>query len=115
MSESPIERTTLTNYELSGAPSFAAVEVQRITLAANVHPGEHWHNGPVLGVIEAGSVYFQVGSEPQSVLRAGDTFYEPGNESITRFDATDEGVTFLTWLPVPTGTRPEVTMGKLPQ
>jgi quercetin dioxygenase-like cupin family protein len=115
MSESPVQRQTVTSYELAGAPSFARVEVQRITIAAGVHPGAHWHNGPVLGVIEAGSVFFRVGSEPETVLRAGDTFYEPGNETITRFDATDEGVSFLIWLPTPTGIEPEVTMGELPR
>jgi quercetin dioxygenase-like cupin family protein len=114
MSETPVERKTLTTYRLDAAASFAAVEVQRITMAADFHPGVHWHNGPVLGVIEAGSVYFQVGGGPQSVLRAGDTFYEPGNETITRFDATEEGVTFLTWLPVPIGIEPRVTLGELP-
>jgi len=114
VSEFSIERKTLASYELPAAPSFAAVEVQRITIAANVHPGAHWHNGPVLGVIEAGSAFFKVGSEPERVLRAGDTFYEPGDETITRFDATDQGVTFLTWLPLAAGIRPEVTMGELP-
>ncbi|NYD70036.1 hypothetical protein [Herbiconiux flava] len=115
MSESPVQRNTVNAFELAGAPSFASIEVQRITIAAGVHPGAHWHNGPVLGLIEAGSVFFQVGAEPEAVLRAGDTFYEPGYATITRFDATDEGVTFLAWLPVPSGIEPAVTMGELPR
>lgn len=114
MSESPVERETLSTLRLDGTPSFADVEVRRITIAADFHAGAHWHNGPVFGVIESGSVYFQVGNEAESVLHAGDTFYEPGDETITRFDATKEGVTFLAWFPVPTGTEPEVTMGELP-
>lgn len=114
MSESPVERETLSTLRLDGTPSFAAVEVRRITIAADFHAGAHWHNGPVFGVIESGSVYFQVGNEAESVLHAGDTFYEPGNETITRFDATNEGVTFIAWFPVPIGTEPELTMGELP-
>jgi len=114
MSENPVVRKTLSTLRLGEATSFASVEVRRITIAANVHPGAHWHNGPVFGVIESGSVYFQVGSEDESVLRSGDTFYEPGNETITRFDATDEGVTFLGWFPTQAGAEPELTMGESP-
>jgi len=115
MTETPVERKILTTVKLDGAPSFASVEVRRITIAAGFHPGAHWHNGPVFGVIEAGSAFFQVGTDAQSVLSAGDTFYEPGNETITRFDATDEGVTFLAWFPMPPGTAAEMTMGELPE
>lgn len=90
------------------------MEVRRIRIAANVHPGAHWHNGPVFGVIESGSVYFQLSGEQASILRAGDTFFEPANETIARFDATDEGVTFLGWFPLPAGVDAEVTMGSFP-
>lgn len=113
MSASPIERTTLSTVTLDGAPSFASVEVRRITIAPDFHVGPHWHNGPVFGTIETGSVSFQVGAGPQTVLRAGDTFHEPANETIV-FDATDEGVTFLAWFPMPAGVEPELTMGEAP-
>ncbi|MEJ3405051.1 cupin domain-containing protein [Rathayibacter sp. YIM 133350] len=113
MSESPVERRVLSTYEIDGAPSFAYVEVRRITIAPNFHAGAHWHNGPVFGVIESGSAYFQVGTDAHSVLHPGDTFYEPGNETIARFDATSEGVTFLAWFPVPADTEPQLTMGAL--
>lgn len=99
---------------LDGAPSFASVEVRRIAIAPGIHPGAHWHNGPVFGVIETGSVFFQVGGGEESILRAGDTFYEPGNRTISRFDATDEGVTFLAWFPLPAGVEAELTMGDAP-
>ena len=49
MSASPIERTTLSTVTLDGAPSFASVEVRRITIAPGFHVGTHWHNGPVFG------------------------------------------------------------------
>ena len=111
MSESPVERVTLNTFELGGAPSFASVEVRRITIAPDFHAGAHWHNGPVFGVIESGSAHFQVGVNAQRVLHPGDTFYEPGNETIARFDATSEGVTFLAWFPVPAHAEPELTMG----
>ncbi|WP_285041286.1 cupin domain-containing protein [Plantibacter sp. LMC-P-059a] len=109
-----ITRETLATVDLEGVTSFASVEVRRITIPADVHPGAHWHNGPVFGVVESGSVFFRVGNGEQTVLRTGDTFYEPANETITRFDATDEGVTFLAWFPVPAGITPELIMGEPP-
>ncbi len=114
MTQSPVQRITLATVTLPGSPSFASVEVRRITIPANVHLGAHWHNGPVFGTIETGSVFFQVGSGEEAILRAGDTFYEPGGQTISRFDATEEGVTFLAWFPVATGVEPELTMGPMP-
>ncbi|MFF7681840.1 hypothetical protein ACFZA2_03685 [Microbacterium sp. NPDC007973] len=105
---------TLATLTLAGSPSFGSVEVRRITIAANVHPGAHSHNGPVFGVIETGAVIFQVGSGEESILRAGDTFYGPGGQTISRFDATEQGVTFLAWFTLATGVEPELTMGPVP-
>ena len=112
MSDNPVVRTTLGLHRLPEPLAVDTVEVRRITIRADVHPGAHWHNGPVFGVIETGSVFFQVEGEDESVLHAGDTFYEPGNRTITRFDATGEGVTFLGWFPMSAGTEPELTMGE---
>ena len=66
---------------------------------------------PPFGVIEAGSAIFHVGAGDESILPPGDTFYEPANETISRFDATDEGVTFLAWFPMPVGIAAELVMG----
>jgi quercetin dioxygenase-like cupin family protein len=111
VSETGIERTILDTVTLDGAPSFASVEVRRITIPSGVQLGAHWHNGPVFGAIEAGSAIFQIGAGEESTLRPGDTFYEPANETVSRFDATDEGVTFLAWFPMPTGIAAELVMG----
>jgi quercetin dioxygenase-like cupin family protein len=111
VSETGIERTVVDTVTLDGAPSFASVEVRRITIPAGVQLGAHWHNGPVFGVIETGSAIFQIGAGEESILRSGDTFYEPANETISRFDATDEGVTFLAWFPMSAGMAAELVMG----
>lgn len=47
----------------------------------------------------------------ESILRPGDTFYEPANETISRFDATNEGVTFLARFPMPAGIAAKLVMG----
>ena len=36
-----------------------------------------------------------VAHQDRATLRVGDVFYEPEGARIARFDATDEGVTFL--------------------
>ena len=85
-----------------------------LAIAAGVTPGAHWHNGPVFGVIERGSVFFQVDEDAERVLHAGDTFFEPADTTIARFDATDEGVTFLAWFPMPSAVEPDLIMGRIP-
>lgn len=114
MERPPVERVTLATHVLDPSTSFQRVEVRRITMAPDVHPGAHWHNGPVFGVVEAGSVHVQVDGEEERVLRAGDVFHEPGHRTIARFDATEEGVTFLAWFPVPGDVEPELVMGPAP-
>lgn len=110
----PVTRVTLAEHVLAPGAVMERVEVRRISIAPDVHPGAHWHNGPVFGVIERGSVHVQVGDGPERILTAGDTFFEPADVTITRFDATDEGVTFLAWFPVSADVEPELTMGPGP-
>lgn len=58
----------------------------------------------------AGSVVYQVDGQPASVLRPGDVFYEPEGERIARFDAEEDGVTFLAYFLLSPGQEPELTM-----
>ena len=114
MDQQPVTRVTLADHVLDQEMLVGHVEVRRITLASDLAPGAHWHNGPVFGVVEAGSVHLQVGAEPERILRAGDIFFEPGDRTISRFDATGEGVTFLGWFPLPAAVQPELVMGAAP-
>ena len=111
MAQEPVTRITLADHDLGANIAIGHVEVRRITIAPGVEPGAHWHNGPVFGVIEQGAVHVRVGDDAERVRRSGDTFFEPARTTITRFDATSEGVTFLGWFPLPGGERPELTMG----
>jgi quercetin dioxygenase-like cupin family protein len=114
MESQPVTRTIIDHHVLASSLLVEHVEVRRISIARGVMPGAHWHNGPVFGVIERGSVFFQVDGDAERVLRAGDTFFEPADTTIARFDATDEGVTFLAWFPMASGVEPELTMRPLP-
>ena len=112
MEEQAVTRTILDSYELNAEVPVGVVEVRRITIPPKVASGAHWHNGPVFGTIESGSVQFQVGVEEARILRSGDIFFEPADRTITRFDATEEGVTFLAWFPLAHGSSPSLTLGE---
>ncbi|MFD1049134.1 hypothetical protein ACFQ1S_28155 [Kibdelosporangium lantanae] len=47
---------------------------------------------------------------PESVLTAGDVFYEPESTRIARFDAGEDGVTFLGYFPLGPGETAELTL-----
>ena len=106
----PVERVTLLEQALPDTV-VASVQVRRITMQPDVAGGPHHHNGAVFGTIEAGSAFFQVDGGPQSVLRAGDVFYEPAGVLIDRFDATSEGVTFLGYFLSGRDEAPELILG----
>ncbi|EOD65651.1 cupin domain-containing protein [Amycolatopsis vancoresmycina] len=83
-------------------------EARRITIAPHHSPGLHVHNGPVFGSIETGSAVYAIEGEPESVLTPGDVFYEPESTRIARFDAQEDGVTFLAWFPAGPGETPQL-------
>lgn len=95
----PMTREIVLDVGLAGLP-VDRVEVRRIVMAADLAPGTHLHNGPVLGSIVAGSV-----------LHAGDVFYEPADVRIEHFDALADGATFLTYFPLTAGQEPGVQLG----
>lgn len=95
MTSEPVTREILLDQNLPAALPTEHVEIRRITMAPGTAPGAHIHNGPVFGVIEHGAVIVQVENGAETTLRPGDTFYEPADRVISRFDATEEGATFL--------------------
>jgi len=105
----PVVRVTLLEQSLDDKVT-VSVQVRRITMQPDVVGGPHHHNGAVFGAIEAGSVFFQVDGGPETVLHAGDVFYEPADVLIDRFDATSEGVTFLGYFLSGPGEKPELTL-----
>lgn len=104
----PVTRSVLLDQLLSAPQSTHRVEVRRITIAPGHAGGLHVHNGPVLGSIENGSAVYQIEGEAASVLGSGDVFYEPKGVRIARFDAQDEGVTFLGYFLLAADEAPEI-------
>lgn len=107
--EQPISRTVVLDARFGQARSAERVEVREIRILAGHPAGLHVHNGPVVGSVTEGSVIYQIEGQPASTLKAGDAFYEPEGARIARFDATEEGVTFLGFFILAAGEEPELT------
>jgi quercetin dioxygenase-like cupin family protein len=105
----PVTRDVILDVRLGRPKDTHRVEVRRIQMAPNVAAGLHVHNGPVVGSIVEGSVWFQVEGGAESVLEPGDTFFEPEGTRIRRFDARDAGVTFLAYFLLGPGQDAEMT------
>jgi quercetin dioxygenase-like cupin family protein len=107
---SPVSRDVLLDVALRQAKDTQRIQVQRIRIATDYAVGLHVHNGPVVGSIVEGSAVFQIEGEPASVLRPGDTFFEPEGAPIARFDAQRQGVTFLAYYLLGPGQDPELSV-----
>ncbi|WP_225848859.1 cupin domain-containing protein [Streptomyces sp. HPF1205] len=91
----PISRVIVMDQALPRPLATRRVEIRRITIAPGHASGLHVHNGPVFGSIETGSAVYRIEGEPETLLGPGDVFYEPEGVRIARFDAGEDGVTFL--------------------
>jgi len=107
--EEPITRTVVSDVRLPAVKATDRVQIREIRIAPSQPAGLHVHNGPVFGSIVAGSVVYQIDGQPAAVLRPGDVFYEPEGERIARFDAQEDGVTFLAYFLLAPGQEPELT------
>ncbi|NIH84840.1 cupin domain-containing protein [Amycolatopsis granulosa] len=105
---SPLHRVVVLDQLLPESLPVRRVEIRRITIAPGYAAGLHIHNGPVFGSIETGSAIYQIEGGPETILRPGDVFYEPEGVRIARFDAQEDGVTFLGYFLLPEGADAEL-------
>jgi len=105
----PLSRVVVMDQELPRPLATQRVEIRRITIAPGYAVGLHIHNGPVFGSIETGSAVYQIEGRPETVLGPGDVFYEPEGVRIARFDALQDGVTFLGYFLLADGVNAELT------
>jgi quercetin dioxygenase-like cupin family protein len=108
--EQPVTREIMLDARLENVKSTARVEVRRIRMLPGHPGGLHVHNTPVVGNILEGSVIYQIEGEPEQVLRAGDVFFEPQDVRIARFDALEDGVTFLGYFLIGEDEQAELTV-----
>jgi quercetin dioxygenase-like cupin family protein len=107
--EQPITRMVLTDVPLRQVKDTGHIEIREIRIRPGQAAGLHVHNGPVVGNNLEGSVIYQIEGQPETILRAGDVFFEPEGERIARFDATDDGVTFLAYFLLSPGQDAQLT------
>lgn len=85
------------------------VQIREIRILAGHPAGLHVHNCPVVGSIVEGSAIYQVVGEPESRIGPGDVFSEAEGVRTARFDATEEGVTFLAYFLLSEGQEPQIS------
>jgi quercetin dioxygenase-like cupin family protein len=65
-----------------------------MTILVTLPPGSkgappHRHTGPAFGYVIRGEIVFEVEGEPRRVVKAGETFWEPGGDVIHYHDANN--------------------------
>lgn len=91
----PIVRRDLLTAAISPHRPLARVEIKAVTLAPHLAAGLHLHPCPVVGVVTAGHIAFQLEGGPLQRLGPGDAFHEPAGVRVRRFDnAGDTPATF---------------------
>lgn len=71
----------------SQQPPFVPEGAEAMTVRLDLPPGDpgsppHRHSGPVFGYMLEGEMIFELEGEPERVIRAGETFWEPGGDVI---------------------------------
>ena len=79
--EAGAKRNILTRQDLSGFPGHEGV-VAQVEFAPGAHEPKHTHPGDIFGYVLEGEMVFELEGEPPRVIRAGETFWEPGGDVI---------------------------------
>jgi quercetin dioxygenase-like cupin family protein len=97
----------LARFALTGPlEGFDAVLVE-VNFAPGASSREHRHPGFILGYVVDGRLRFGINNEPEQVVPAGGTFFEPHGSLHTAFGSasSDAPARALVFLVVPTGSR----------
>jgi quercetin dioxygenase-like cupin family protein len=106
----PVTRAVLLDAQLRQAKDTGRIQAHEVRILPGCAVGRHVHNGPVAGTILEGSVVYQIEGREAQVLQAGDIFLEHEGQRIARFDAGDDGATFLAFYLLSLGQEPKLTV-----
>jgi quercetin dioxygenase-like cupin family protein len=86
-------KTALTVLQEAHPPSIPE-GVDVMTVLIQFPPGDpgtppHRHPGPAFGYVVEGEMRFELEGEPERIIRAGETFWEPGGDVIHYQDANN--------------------------
>lgn len=109
-------RTDVLSAVLEATTPVDRVQVTRVELAPGQQAGAHHHRCDVVGTVLSGSIRFAVAGAADTVLHAGDPFFEPRNAHVLHFDnaSADRPAVFLAGYLVTAGTEEMITMGPPP-
>jgi quercetin dioxygenase-like cupin family protein len=83
----PLQRVPVLEEAIpSTNPAIKLVRGARIRFAPRQPTGLHRHPISVAGVVTAGSFIFKREGEPEKIIKAGDSFFEPAGVATERFD-----------------------------
>ena len=83
----PLQRVPILEEAIpSTNPAIKLVRGARIRFAPRQTTGLHRHPISVAGVVTAGSFIFKREGEPEKIIKAGDSFFEPAGVTTERFD-----------------------------
>jgi quercetin dioxygenase-like cupin family protein len=70
--------------------AISKIEIKEVTMSPGQKAPLHLHPCPVVGVITAGGILYQIEGQAAQHLKAGDAFYEPANVRVAHFDNDGE-------------------------
>jgi len=107
--ETPAPRRSgeLARYPLTGALAGYDAVLVELNFAPGASAQAHRHPGFIVGYVVDGQMRFSVNHEPDQIMPAGSTFFEPAGALHTGFGSAsrDAPVRILAFLVVPTGSR----------
>ena len=106
----PVSREDILATNLLSSKIVSSIRGQEIELPENTTPGAHTHPCPVIGYILEGTVIYQIKGGVAKTLNAGDSFYEPENTIISRFESQDKPVKFIAYYLMQDDNKPLVKM-----
>ncbi|WP_409440164.1 cupin domain-containing protein [Psychromonas sp. GE-S-Ul-11] len=90
---------------------FTFVKSQTVEIAAGISAPIHAHPVPTFGVINKGMIVFQEQGKSQVILKEGDTFFEPQNVNIMKFNnESNQPAVFTVFYIVETDKAPTIKM-----
>jgi len=97
----------LARYPLTGALAGYDAVLVELNFAPGASVPAHRHPGFIVGYVVDGQMRFSVNHEPDQIMPAGSTFFEPAGALHTGFGSAsaDAPVRILAFLVVPTGSR----------
>jgi quercetin dioxygenase-like cupin family protein len=87
----PVTRRDLLEAVIASGKVVSRIEIKEVTLGPKQSAPLHLHPCPVVGVVMAGAIAYQIEGETVRHLKVGDAFYEPSDVPVARFD--NEGAT----------------------